>query len=83
MLDEVHLPSNCSLADDEVCRLKHLKPQLGQHGGHKVWISVGKQRHVSYQAAAVKADYLLEEEKKRMVAEIRQQAEHSSSGLCV
>ena len=62
MLDEVHLPSNCALADDEVCRLEHFKAELGQHGSHKVWISVGEQRHVSHQAAAVKADDLLKKE---------------------
>lgn len=59
VLNEVHLTPNSSFTYDEVSWLKHLEPELGQHCGHKVGISVGKQRHVCHQVPAVKADYLL------------------------
>lgn len=60
MLDEVHLTSDCALANDEVRGLEHFKAELGQHSSHKVGISVGKKWHVSHQAAAVEADDFLD-----------------------
>lgn len=60
VLDEVHLTSDCALANDEVRGLKHFKAELGQHGGHKVGISVGEKWHVCHQAAAVEADDFLD-----------------------
>lgn len=66
MLDEVHLPSNSALPDDEVHRLKHLKAKLGQHGSHKVGIGIGEQGHVSHQTATVEADDLLAKENEEM-----------------
>lgn len=85
MLDEVHLPSNCALADDEVRGLKHFKAELGQHSRHKVGISIGEQRHVSHQAAAVKADDLLDketEEIKRKRKADRLAGGQNFCGLC-
>lgn len=62
VLNEVHFPSHRALTDDEVGRLKHLEAQFGQHGRHKVGVSVGKQWHVSHQATAVKANDFLKGE---------------------
>lgn len=61
MLDEVHFLPNGSLSYNVVVRLEHLKTQLGQHGRHKVWLSVGKQRHGCHQLATVEVyDFLRE-----------------------
>lgn len=63
MLDEVHFLSNGALPYDVIMWLEYLKSQLGQHGCHKVWICVGKQRHGSHQLATVEVDnFLLKEE---------------------
>ena len=59
MLNEVHLLANGAFADDVVPRLEDLEAQLGQHGGHKVGIRVGKQWHGGHQLSAVKVDDLL------------------------
>lgn len=64
MLDEVHLASNCALADDEIRRLEHFESKLRQHGGYEIGIGVGEEGHVRHQAAAVKADDFLDEEQR-------------------
>lgn len=61
MLDEVHFLPNGSLSYNVVVRLEHLETQLGQHGRHKVWLGVGKQRHGRHQLATVEVyDFLRE-----------------------
>lgn len=59
VLDEVHLLANGALSDDVVSGLEDFKPQLGQHGCHKVWIRIGKQRHGGHQLTAVEVHYFL------------------------
>lgn len=61
VLDEVHLFADGPLSDDIVARLEDLEPQFGQHGGDKVWISVGEQRHGGHQFTTVEVDDLLQE----------------------
>lgn len=61
VLDEVHLFPDGSLPDDVVARLEDLEAQLGQHGGHKVWIGVGEQGHGGHQLTTVEVDDLLQE----------------------
>lgn len=53
VLNEVHFLPNGALSYDVIVWLEYLKAQLGQHGGHKVWLCVGKQRHGRHQLAAV------------------------------
>ena len=65
MLDEVHLLADGSLSDDVVARLEDLEAQLGQHGGDKVRISVGEQRHGGHQFTTVKVDDLLREAERK------------------
>ena len=67
MLDEVHLLADGSLSDDVVAWLEDLEAQLGQHGGDKVWIGVGEQRHGSHQFSTVKVDDLLWEAEKSVL----------------
>lgn len=67
MLDEVHLLANGSLSDDVVTRLEDLETQFGQHGGDKVWISVGKQRHGGHQFTTVKVNNLLQKTQKSVL----------------
>lgn len=64
MLDEVHLFADGSFPDDIVTRLEDLEAQFGQHGGDKVWIGVGEQRHGGHQFATVKVDDLLHEKQQ-------------------
>lgn len=61
VLDEVHLLANGSLSDDVVTWLEDLETQFGQHGGDKVWISVGEQRHGGHQFTTVEVNDLLQE----------------------
>uniref|UniRef100_A0A8C9V2Q3 Uncharacterized protein n=1 Tax=Scleropages formosus TaxID=113540 RepID=A0A8C9V2Q3_SCLFO len=56
MLDEVHLLADGALPDDVVLGLEDLKTQLGEHGRHKVRLSVGKQGHGGHQLSAVEHD---------------------------
>lgn len=60
VLDEVHLFPDGSLPDDVVARLEDLEAQLGQHGGHEVWIGVGEQGHGGHQLTTVEVDDLLQ-----------------------
>lgn len=60
VLDEVHLFADSPLSDDIVARLEDLEPQFGQHGGDKVWIGVGEQRHGGHQFTTVEVDDLLQ-----------------------
>lgn len=53
VLDEVHFLTNGAFPYDVIMRLEYLKTQLGQHGRHKVWLCVGKQRHGCHQFATV------------------------------
>ncbi len=63
MLDEVHLLADGSLSDDVICWLEDLEAELGQHGGHKVGLCVGEQRHGGHQLTAVEVhDFLTVEE---------------------
>lgn len=59
VLDEVHLLPDGALPDDVVARLEDLEAQFGQHGGDKVGVGVGEQRHGGYQFAAVEVDDFL------------------------
>lgn len=59
VLDEVHLLANGALPDDVIPGLEHLKPQLGQHGCHKVGICVGEEGHRGNQLPAVEIDDFL------------------------
>lgn len=61
VLDKVHLFPDGSLPDDVVARLEDLEAQLGQHGGHKVWIGVGEQGHGGHQLTTVEVDDLLQQ----------------------
>lgn len=60
VLDEVHLLADGSLSDDVVARLEDLEAKLGQHGGDKVGIGVGEQRHGGHQFTTVKVDDFLQ-----------------------
>lgn len=59
VLDEEHLFPDGALSDDVVSGLEDLKSQFGQHGRHKVGISIGKQRHGSHQLTAVEVNNFL------------------------
>lgn len=61
MLYEVHFFADRALSDDIIPRLKHFKLQLGEHGGDKVGVGVGKQRHGRHQLSTVKVDDFLGE----------------------
>ncbi len=67
VLDEVHLLADGALSDDVVSRLEDFKSQFGQHGGYKVGISVGKQRHGGDQLPAVKVDDFLNNNRKQLL----------------
>lgn len=62
MLDEIHLLADGPLTNDVIPRLEDLKSEFGQHGRHKVGISVCKKRHGGHQLAAVEVDNFLEME---------------------
>lgn len=59
VLDEVHFFANGAFSDDVVMRLEHFKPQLGQHGGHKVGLCVGEQWHGCHQLPTIEVDNFL------------------------
>lgn len=65
MLDKVHLLADGAFSDDVVFGLEDFKSQFGQHGRHKVWISIGKQRHGGHQLTAVEVDDFLNGNRKR------------------
>lgn len=59
VLNEVHLLADSALSDDVVSGLEDFESQFGQHGCHKVGVSIGKQRHGRHQLTAIKVDYFL------------------------
>lgn len=61
VLDEVHLLADGTLPDDIISGLEDLEAELGQHGCHKVWVSIGKQGHGCHQLTAVEVDNFLRE----------------------
>lgn len=70
MLDEVHLLANGALPNDVIPRLEYLKPQLGQHGCHKVGICVGKEWHGGNQLPAVEVyDFLMAQKERERAGE--------------
>lgn len=71
VLDEVHFPAQRPFSYDQVSGLEDFETQLGQDHGHKMWVCVGKQRHVGYQAAAVIADNLLQGQEKEKTVGIQ------------
>lgn len=60
MLDEIHLLADGPLTNDVISWLEDLKSEFGQHGRHKVGISVCEKWHGSHQLAAVEIDNFLE-----------------------
>ena len=80
VLDEVHLLANGSLSDDVVARLEDLEAQFGQHGGDKVRIGVGEQRHGGHQFTTVKVDDLLQ---ARNVADFSLHSTNADVTTCV
>lgn len=59
MLNEVHFLPNGALSYNVIVWLEYLETQLGQHGCHKVWLCIGKQRHGCHQLATVEVyDFL-------------------------
>lgn len=74
MLYEVHFLADRALPDDIIPRLKHFELQLGQHGGDKVGVGVGKQRHGRHQLSTVKIDdFLCEHMEKALNKNVRKE----------
>lgn len=69
VLDEVHFATQRSFSYDEICGLKDLEAKLGQDYRHEMRVSVGEERHVGDEAAAVIADDLLQTENRRQFME--------------
>lgn len=83
VLDEVHLFADSPLSDDIVARLEDLEPQFGQHGGDKVWIGVGEQRHGGHQFTTVEVDDLLQKTQQSVLVFFRQGNANVSVTTCV
>lgn len=63
MLDEVHLCTNCSTADNVVSREEHVKLQPCDDRGDEGIISTGKERDYTDQLLTVELDNILEMER--------------------
>ena len=70
MLNEIHLLPNGALSYDVIVGLEYLETQLGQHGRHKIWLCIGKQRHGRHQLATVEVyDFLRKSRSARSVSQ--------------